>query len=88
MSANRRAEPQSLAIIGEEGPSTYNQFNSVTKRRIEKTTHRLAELHGNLFCGERQDSSQWDNGKEVDGEDGGGAPAKYASGDANGHSRE
>lgn len=63
---------------------TYNQLNGVAKGGIEQAAEGLAELDGDFLRGKGEDGSKGDNGKKVEGKDGGGAPAQLAGNDANG----
>lgn len=67
---------------------TYNQFDGISKGRVQEATERLAEADRNLFRGKGQDGGEGDDGEEIDGKDGLGAPSKLAGDDANGHHDE
>ncbi len=67
---------------------TYNQLDGVAKGGIQQAAHGLAEANGDFLGGKGQDGGEGDNGKEVDGEDSGGAPARGAGNDANGDGDE
>lgn len=64
--------------------ATHNQLNGVSKGSIQQPAQRLAQLERDLLGRKGQDGSKRDDGKEVDGEDGGRAPAEAAGDDANG----
>jgi predicted molibdopterin-dependent oxidoreductase YjgC len=57
----------------------YNKFHGISKGSVQESTKSLTKLHRELFCRKRQNSSEWDNSEEVDGENGSGAPAHLAS---------
>lgn len=67
---------------------THNQLDGISKRRIQKSAHGLAQLQGNLLGRKRQDGGERDDGEEVDGEDSGRVPLVGAGDDANGHGQE
>lgn len=68
--------------------SAHNQFNSVTKCSVQQSTQGFAEFDGDFFGSKGQDGGKRDNGKEVDGEDGGGTPAHATGNNAKRHHDE
>ena len=64
--------------------ATHNQLNRISKGSIQQSAQSLAQLERYLLGRKGQDGGKRDDGKEVDGEDGGRAPAEAAGNDANG----
>lgn len=50
--------------------TTYDQLDSVSKRRIHQSTNRLSQLRTQLFSRKAQQCRERDNSQEVDNEDG------------------
>ena len=74
--------------MGEDGGGTNNQLNRISKRRVEQSSHSLAQLHGNLLSRKREDGSERDNGEEVEHENGRRTPLQLAGDDAQRHDNE
>lgn len=59
-----------------------DQFNRISERGIHQPTNRLAQLRRQLLRREGQQPGQWDDGQEVQDEDGDWIPPSGAGDDA------
>ena len=71
-----------------ERRDTHDQFDGVTKGSVEKAAEGVAQVLGYLLSGEGQHGGQGDDGEEVEGEDGRGAPPQLSGYDSQRHEDE
>lgn len=64
-----------------KGDNADNQFNGVSKRRIQESAQSFSQSHGDFFRRKREDRGEGDDGEEVEDEDSVGIPFQFAGGD-------
>jgi hypothetical protein len=74
-----------LNFVSLESNNADNQFDGVSESCVEQATQGVTKLQGEFFGRKRQDSGEWNNSEEVDGEDGSGTPTHLTSDDAERH---